>query len=58
VPEAVDRLELVPHEEELAVRACKQINELALEAVGVLELVDHDRAEAPALALADLLVLG
>ena len=57
MPEAVDRLELVAHEEELAVRAREQVDELALQPVRVLELVDHDRPEAPALALADLLVL-
>ena len=54
VPEAVDRLELVADEEELlALRALgEQVDELALEAVRVLELVDHDRPEAPALPLA------
>src|SRR5204863_3495228 len=57
VSEAVDRLELVAHEEELAVVPREQIDELALEPVCVLELVDHDRAEAPALTLPDLLVL-
>jgi hypothetical protein len=36
---------------------CEEVDELALEAVRVLELVDHDRAEAPALALADLRML-
>src|SRR5439155_21331101 len=56
VPEAVDRLELVADEEELAVLARQQVHELALETVRVLELVDHDRAEPPALALADLVV--
>ena len=46
MPEAVDRLELVADEEELGVRGAQQVDELALEAVRVLELVDHDRAEA------------
>ena len=35
----------------------EQVDQFALEPVRVLELVDHDRAEAPALALADLGVL-
>ena len=54
VAEAVDGLELVADEEELLpVRALgEQVDDLALEPVRVLELVDHDRAEAPALALA------
>ena len=53
VAEAVDGLELVADEEELLpVRALgEQVDDLALEPVRVLELVDHDRAEAPALAL-------
>ena len=51
VPEAVDRLELVAHEEQVLGR--EQVDELALQAVRVLELVDEDGAEAPALALAD-----
>ena len=58
VPEAVDRLELVADEEELGVRGAQQVDEVALEAVRVLELVDHDRAEAEALALADRLVVA
>jgi len=58
VPEAIDRLELVADEEQLRVLACEKIHELALEAVRVLELVDHDRLEAPALAPADLLVVA
>ena len=56
VPEAVDRLELVPDEEPLGVGPGQQIDELALEPVRVLELVDHDRAEAQPLALAQRLV--
>jgi hypothetical protein len=51
VPEPVDRLELVADEEQ--VLRGKQVDQLALEAVRVLELVDQHRAEAPALALAD-----
>ena len=58
VPEAVDGLELVPDEEQLGVLAREKVDQLALEAVRVLELVHHDRAEAPALALADLLVVA
>ena len=56
VAEAVDRLELVADEEQLL--AGNQVDEVALKAVGVLELVDHDRAEAPGLALLDLLVFA
>ena len=54
VPESIDRLELVADEEQLlAVGAVgQQVDDLALEPVRVLELVDHDRAEAPALPLA------
>ena len=58
MPEAVDRLELVADEEDLGVLVREQVDELALEPVRVLELVDHDRAEAPALALADLGVVA
>src|SRR4051812_16574962 len=57
MPEAVDRLELVSDEEELAVVAREEVDQLALQPVRVLELVDHDRAEAPALALPNVLVL-
>ena len=47
VAEAVDRLELVADEEDLPSPARrKQVDELALQRVRVLELVDHDRAEA------------
>jgi hypothetical protein len=55
VTEAVDRLELVADEEELlAVGPLgEEVDDLALEAVRVLELVHHDRAETPALPLAD-----
>ena len=58
VAEAVDRLELVPDEEPLGVGPGQQIDELALEPVRVLELVDHDRAEAQPLALAQRLVVA
>ena len=52
--EAVDRLELVADEEQLLGRAgTQQVDEIGLEAVRVLELVDHDRAEAELLDLAD-----
>src|SRR4029434_7095503 len=51
VPEAVDGLELVADEEQV-IRG-EEVDELALEAVRVLELVDENRAEAPALSLAD-----
>src|SRR5581483_1465293 len=54
VAEAVDRLELVPDEEELRVRRAEQLDDLRLEPVRVLELVDEDRPEARLLALADL----
>ena len=52
--EAIDGLELVADEEDLV--ACDQVDQLALEAVRVLELVHQDRAEAPARVVADLLV--
>ncbi len=52
VPEAVDGLELVSDEEQ--VLGGEQVDQLALEPVRVLELVHQHRAEAPALALADL----
>src|SRR5206468_3660552 len=50
VAEAVDRLELVTDEEELRRGTAQQVDELALQAVRVLELVDHDRPEAQLLA--------
>src|SRR5205085_1442060 len=56
VAEAVDRLEFVPDEEELL--ACDQVDQLALEAIRVLELVDADLAEAQLLARADRLVVA
>ena len=52
VAEAVDRLELVADEEQLV--RVEQVDQLALQAVRVLELVDHHRAEAQPLALGDL----
>ena len=54
MPEAVDRLELVADEEELL--RVELVDDLALEAVRVLEFVDHDRAEAKTLAPADVVV--
>ncbi len=56
MPEAVDRLELVADEEEILGR--QQIDQLALEPVRVLELVDEDGPEAPALALPDRRVVA
>jgi hypothetical protein len=56
VPEPVDRLELVPDEEEVLGR--EQIDQLALEAIRVLELVDEHRPEAPALAFSDRRVVA
>ena len=55
VPEAVDRLELVADEEDVARArpAAQQVDDVALQAVRVLELVDHDRAEPQLLGLAD-----
>jgi len=58
VAEAVDRLELVADEEQLGLRHAQQLDELALKRVGVLELVDHDRAETQSFALADRLVVA
>src|SRR5207244_8849984 len=57
--EPVDRLELVAYEEPLVVArtAGDHVDKLALQPVGVLELVDHDRPEAELLALADRLVV-
>src|SRR6185312_16816001 len=55
--EPVDRLELVPDHEQVAARSLREeIQQLRLEAIRVLELVDHDRAEALSRALADVLV--
>ena len=55
VAEPVDRLELVTDEEEVTVvvAAAEEVEELGLEPVRILELVDHDRAEALLLALSD-----
>jgi hypothetical protein len=56
--EPVDRLELVPDDEQVGVRTvAEKVEELGLEAVRVLELVDHDRAEPQPLALPDRLVV-
>src|SRR5207248_1662650 len=57
MPEAVDRLELVADVEHLGLRTAEQVDEVALQLVRVLELVDHERAEAQLLALADRLVV-
>ena len=57
VAEAVDRLELVADDEEVSPGPLREeVEQLGLETVRVLKLVDHDRAEALARALADLLV--
>ncbi len=58
--EAVDRLELVADEEDVALARLpgEEIDQIALEAIGVLELVDHDRLEAQRLPLADLRVVA
>ena len=58
--EAVDGLELVPDEEDVALARLvgEEIDQVALEAIGVLELVDHDRLEAQRLPLADLRVVA
>src|SRR5439155_24614937 len=54
VPERVDRLELVADEEDVLLGpAGEEVDQLALERVRVLELVDHDRAEAQLLRFAD-----
>src|SRR3954447_207984 len=55
---AVDRLELVPDEEHLGIRRAEEVDEVALKPVRVLELVDHDRAEAQALPLPNLRVVA
>ena len=55
VAEPVDRLELVADEEDVGVRA-HQVDQLALQAVRVLELVDHDRREAELLPRAHVVV--
>ncbi len=60
VPEAVDRLELVADEEDVgrAGPTAQEIDDVALQAIGVLELVDHDRPEAQLLRLADRVVFA
>ncbi len=58
VAEPVDRLELVTDDEQVGIRALAQkVEELGLQAVRVLELVDHDRAKSPALPRSDRLVV-
>ena len=54
MPEAVDRLELVAHGEDLGeVRMRDEVDQLALQPVRVLELVDHDHPEPQLRRLAD-----
>ncbi len=56
VPEAVDRLELVTDREHLGqLRMRDQVDDLALKRVRVLELVDHEEAEAKPDRVAHLL---
>ena len=58
VAEAVDRLELVAHDEQIAAVVGRQkVEQLGLQAVRVLELVHHDRAEPLPLPLANGLVV-
>ena len=52
VAEAVDRLELVADQEEARVRAAQLLDQPQLEAVRVLELVDHQVVELLAVAIA------
>ena len=52
--EAVDRLELVADDDQLGCRAAQRLDQPQLQAVGVLELVDHQVAEAGAVGVADL----
>ena len=54
VPEAVDRLELVPDREQVV--ALERLENPELDRVRVLELVDHDQAEALGPLVAGLLV--
>ena len=60
VAEAVDRLELVTDIEHVGVLtvAAQQVDDVALEAVRVLELVDHDLPEAELLELPDRSVVA
>ncbi len=59
VTEAVDRLELVADGEDLGQLGMRdQVDDLALEAVRVLELVDHDEPEAKPDAVPNLLVVA
>ena len=54
VAERVDRLELVADEEDVLLGpAGEEVDQLALKRVRILELVDHDRAEAQLLRFAD-----
>ena len=55
---AVDGLELVADEEQLLRGSgAEEVDQVGLEAVGVLELVDHDRAETKLLGLSDRVVV-
>src|SRR4029077_3813427 len=54
VAEPVDRLKLVADEEQFGLRRPEQVDDLRLQAVGVLELVHEDRAEARPLPLSEL----
>src|SRR5205823_1803041 len=56
--EPVDRLEFVTDEKDVARAVTEQVDQVALQAVRVLELVDHDRAETKLLRLAHLLVVA
>ena len=59
MPEAVDRLELVAHGEDLRrLRVGGEIDQLALEPVRVLELVDHHEAKAKPHRVAHRLVIS
>ena len=51
VAEAVDRLELVADEEQARIRAAQLLDQPQLEAVRVLELVDHEVGELLAVAI-------
>ncbi len=59
MPEAVDRLELVPDREDLGqFRVGDEVDQLGLEPVRVLELVDHDHPEAKPRLVADCVVVA
>ena len=58
VPEPVDRLELVADQEQAGVRAAQLLDQPELEAVRVLELVDHQVAELLPVAVTQQLRAG